>query len=227
MPGPYSPNHGVGADGPPFTDPHPSQPIPNPQAYPPPSETDPGQPTEAAPPSAAYPGLLPPPVPYRKRKRKRLVIGALVALLVIAGMTTAIVYGARQGGSGSGATFSEPTAKAAIQGYLNALQHRDTEAIARNTLCGIYDAVRDRRSDQALAKLSSDTFRKQFSSAQVTSIDKIVYWSNYQAQVLFTMRVTPASGGRPRDNVQGIAQLLFQHNQVLVCSYVLRTAGTY
>lgn len=87
--------------------------------------------------------------------------------------------------------------------------------------------MRDRRSDQALAKLSSDAFRKQFSSAQVISIDKIVYWSNYQAQVLFTMRVRPATGGPPREQVQGLAQLLFQHGQVLVCSYVLRTAGTY
>ena len=63
----------------------------------------------------------------------------------------------------------------------------------------MYDAVRDRRSDQALAKLSSDAFRKQFSEAQVTSIDKIVYWSHYQAQVLFTMRVEPATGGAKRD----------------------------
>jgi hypothetical protein len=61
----------------------------------------------------------------------------------------------------------------------------------------------------------------------VTSIDKIVYLSNYQAQVLFTMRVNLATGGPPRDQVQGLAQLLFQHNQVLVCSYVLRTAGAY
>ncbi|GBE64793.1 hypothetical protein MFM001_12550 [Mycobacterium sp. MFM001] len=227
MPGPYSPNHGLGADGPPFTDPHPSQPIPNPPAYAGPQDADTAEPAEAAPPSAAYPGLLPPPVPYPKRKRRRLVAGVLVALVLIGALTTAIVYGARQGGSTSAGVFSETTAKAAIQGYLDALQHRDTEAIARNTLCGIYDAVRDRRSDQALAKLSSDAFRKQFSGAQVTSIDKIVYWSNYQAQVLFTMRVTPAGGGRPRDNVQGIAQLLHQHNQVLVCSYVLRTAGTY
>lgn len=77
------------------------------------------------------------------------------------------------------------------------------------------------------AKLSSDAFRKQFSQVEVTSIDKIVYWSQYQAQVLFTMQVTPAAGGPPRGQVQGIAQLLFQRGQVLVCSYVLRTAGSY
>jgi hypothetical protein len=27
--------------------------------------------------------------------------------------------------------------------------------------------------------------------------------------------------------IQGIAQLLSQHNQILVCSYVQRTAGEY
>lgn len=224
MPGPYSPNHRLGADGPPFTEPHPSQPIPPQQrAYP---GSPPGEAAEAAPPSAAYPGLLPPPVPYPKRRRRWLVVAALVALVLAAAMTAAIVHGTRSGPTNSGG-LSDATAKTAIQGYLDALEKRDTETIARNTLCGIYDAVRDRRADQALAKLSSDAFRKQFSEAQVTSIDKIVRWSNYQAQVLFSMRVKPATGGAPREHVQGIAQLLLQHNQVLVCSYVQRTAGSY
>ena len=30
-----------------------------------------------------------------------------------------------------------------------------------------------------------------------------------------------------RGQVQGVAQLLFQHNEILVCSYVLRTGGSY
>ena len=77
-------------------------------------------------------------------------------------------------------------AKTAIQGYLDALPNGDDETIARNTLCGLYDAVKDRKSDLALANLSSDAFRKQFASAEVTSIDKIVFWSPNQAQVLFT-----------------------------------------
>ncbi|MGH3530837.1 MAG: hypothetical protein ACRDUT_12070 [Mycobacterium sp.] len=224
MPGPYSPNHDIGADGPPFTESHPSQPIPTQPAY---AGPPPGDAAQAAPPSAAYPGMLPPPVAYPKRRRRRLILGALVALALIATLTAAIVYGERGSPTGSRGAFTDATAQTAIQGYLDALQRRDTETIARNTLCGIYDAVRDRRPDQALAKLSSDAFRKQFSEAQVTSIDKIVYWSNYQAQVLFSMRVRAATGGGPRDQVQGIAQLLFQHNQVLVCSYVLRTAGSY
>ncbi|MCV7261190.1 Rv0361 family membrane protein [Mycobacterium shimoidei] len=210
MPGPQSPNHDVGADGPPLTDPHPSQPIPGPLIY----ESTPS-------------GALPPPIPYPRRRRRRLLVGVALAVVLVGAMTAAIVYGKRQSGSTSAGTLTEATATTAIQGYLDALQHRDTEAIARNTLCGIYDAVRDRRADQALAKLSSDAFRKQFSQARVTSIDKVVHWSNYQAQVLFSMRVTPATGGPERDGVQGIAQLLVQHNQVLVCSYVLRTGGTY
>jgi hypothetical protein len=229
MPGPYSPHHGLGTDGPPLTDPHPSQPSqPIPAQPPQPAYAGPPRgAAEAAPPSASYPGQLPPPVPYPKRRRRRLVLGVLMAVTLIAAMTAAIVYGVHRGPTTSSGAFSDDTAKTAIQGYLDALENRETETIARNTLCGIYDAVRDRRPDQALAKLSSDAFRKQFSEAKVTSIDQIVYWSNYQAQVLFSMRVKSATGGGAREGVQGIAQLLLQHNHVLVCSYVLRTAGTY
>jgi hypothetical protein len=222
MAGPDSSDHRLGADEPSFTDIHPSEPIPTSPAY-----RLPGQAVDAAPPSAAYPGPLPPPLPYPKPRRRRLFVGAAVVLLLVAAVTAAIVYGSHGGPTTEAGAFSDATAKAAIQNYLDALQHRDTETIARNTLCGIYDAVRDRRTDQALAKLSSDAFRKQFSEAQVTTIDKIVYWSNYQAQVLFSMRVQPSTGSETRSQVQGIAQLLSQHNQVLVCSYVQRTAGTY
>jgi hypothetical protein len=223
MSGPYSPDHRLGAGGPPFTD-APSQPIPAPPSYPGPPPDPAG---EAAPPSAAYPGPLPPPVRYPKRGRSRLIIGVLAALVLIAALIAAVVRGSHTGPATAADGFSDATATTAIQGYLDALKHRDTETIARNTLCGIYDAVRDRRSDQALAKLSSEAFRNQFSEVQVTSIDKIVYWSDYQAQVLFSMRVQPATGGATRNQVQGIAQLLSQNNQVLVCSYVQRTAGTY
>ncbi|WP_343710497.1 hypothetical protein [Mycobacterium sp.] len=220
MPAPSSPNHGVGAGGPPFTDPHPSQPLPaQPAASGPPAGATPGP--------GYYPGPLPPPVPYSTRPRRRLVLVVLAAGAIVVAMTAAIGYGVHRNGPGSAGTFTAATARAAIQGYLDALERGDREAIARNALCGIYDAVRDRRADQAVARLSSDAFRKQFSEATVTSVDKIVYWSTYQAQVLFSMRVTPAAGGPARDQVQGLAQLLFQRNQVLVCSYVLRTAGAY
>ena len=156
-----------------------------------------------------------------------MIIGLLVALALVAGMTVAIVYGVRTNGANTGATFSEGAAKTAIQGYLDALEHRDMDSIVRNALCGMYDGVRDKRSDQALARLSSDAFRKQFSQVEVTSIDKIVYLSQYQAQALFTMKVSPATGGPMHGQVQGVAQLLFQRGQIMVCSYVLRTGGSY
>jgi hypothetical protein len=156
-----------------------------------------------------------------------LIIGILVAIGLVATMTAAIVYGVRTNGANTGAAFSEASAKTAVQGYLDALESRNTDEIARNALCGLYDGVRDRRSDQALAKLSSDAFRKQFSQVQLTSIDKIVYLSQYQAQALFTMQVSPATGGPTRGQVQGVAQLLLQRSEILVCSYVLRTGGSY
>jgi hypothetical protein len=192
MPGPYSSDRHVSADGPPR--------------------------------AVAYPGPLSYPKPPRRR---RWFVGVAVALLVVVGAAAAIVYGSRSAPKPASGAFTDATATSAIQSYLDALEHRDTEAIARNSLCGIYDAIRDRRSDQALAKLSSDAFRKQFSAAQVTSIDKIVYWSDYQAQVLFSMRVQAPTGSSTRSQVQGVAQLLRQHNQILVCSYVMRTSGEY
>jgi len=218
MPGPYSSDHGLGADGPPFTDTHPSEPIPTSPAHRPPRHS-----VDPAPPSAAYPA----PLPYPRTRRRRLFVAAVGVALAIAALTAVILHGSRGVPATQGGAFSDATAKTAIQNYLNALEHRDSETIARNSLCGIYDAVQDRRSDQALAKLSSEAFRNQFSEVQVTSIDKIVYWSNYQAQVLFSMRVQPATGSATRNQVQAIAQLLSQHNQVLVCSYVQRAAGTY
>jgi len=220
MPGPYSSDHGLGADGPPFTDTHPSEPIPTSAAHRPPRHA-----VDRAPPTASYPG--PPPLPYPRRPRRRLFVAAVGVALAIAALTVVIVHGSHRVPATQGGAFSDTTAKTAIQNYLTALEHRDSETIARNSLCGIYDAVRDRRSDQALAKLSSDAFRSQFSEVQVTSIDKIVYWSDYQAQVLFSMRVQPATGSGTRNQVQAIAQLLSQHNQILVCSYVQRAAGTY
>jgi hypothetical protein len=196
MAGPHPPNPTVGADGPP----------PQPAALEYPGNQD------------IYPA---PPKP----RRGRLIIGILVAVVLMAATTVAIVFGVRTNGANTTGTFSEGTVKTAIQGYLDALAHRDVDTIERNSLCGLYDGVRDRHSDQALAKLSSDAFRKQFSEVEVTSIDKVVYLSQYQAQALFTMKVSPMAGGPMHGQVQGIAQLLLQRNQVLVCSYVLRTGN--
>ena len=164
-----------------------------------------------------------PVVPYRRRPRWPLVLAMIVTLGLLAAVA-GLIYAARDTTT---TPLSDATAQTAIQGYLDALAGRDIDVIARNTLCGTYDAVADRRSDEALAKLSSDAFRKQFDAAEVTSVDKIVLLSDYQAQVLFTMRITPASGGSPRSGVQGTAQLLVVDRQVLVCSYVLRTGGAY
>ncbi len=211
MAGPYPPNRPVGAESQPYA----------------------GQPGYAGPPQPypfGYPGPLPPPVDYTPRRRSMrplwwtLGIFALVSVLVGA---VVLLSGGRKAGGGSGA-FTDAGATSAIQGYLTALSDGDTETVARNNACGMFDAVRERKSDLALARLASDAFRKQFSQAEVTSIDKIVLSSSYQAQVLFTMRVAPAVGSRnARDQQQGVAQLLRQDNQLLVCSYLLRTTAQY
>lgn len=203
MADPYRPEYGAGSAAPQMYPPYPAQP---------------------------YPGALPPPVSYPRRRRGRLVLAALVALAVIAGLVTAIVLAARNDKPTAG-TLTEASAKAAIQEYLDALSNGDDETVARHTLCGLFDAVKERRSDLALAGLSSDAFRKQYSKAEVTSIDKMVQWSPNQAQVLFTIRVAPASGptrGQPAaGEEQAVAQLLAQDDEVLVCSYLPRTAGQY
>ncbi len=223
MAGPQPPNPTVGADGAPYAEGTPGK--PRPLEYP-----DELHPTAPAPQSATYAGVVPPPVSYPTRptrRSKRVIIGLLAAIAVVAGLTAAIVYGVRTNGANTGGTFSEAAVKTAVQGYLDALERRDVEVIAQNSMCGLYDAVHDKRSDQALARLNSDAFRKQFSQVEVTSIDKIVYWSQYQAQVLFTMRTAPATGGPMRAELQGVAQLLFQRNQIEVCSYVLRNPAVH
>jgi hypothetical protein len=149
-----------------------------------------------------------------------------VAVAVVAAAVTAIVFVVRSDDEPAVASLTTASAQTAIQDYLDALQRGDTETIARHTLCGLFDAVKERRSDLALADLSSDAFRKQFSKADVTSIDKMVFSSPYQAQVLFTMRVSPA-GSRSQTEEQGVAQVLAEDDDILVCSYLLRAAGQY
>ena len=147
------------------------------------------------------------------------------------GLVAAIVFASRNHNPSTHTGLTDASAKAAIQEYLDALSKGDDQTVARHTLCGLFDAVKEHRSDLALASLSSDAFRKQYSRAEVTSIDKMVLWSPNQAQVLFTMRVAPATGStrdQPREGEeQAIAQLLAEDNEVLVCSYLPRTAGQY
>ena len=114
------------------------------------------------------------------------------------------------------------SAKTAIQDYLDALSKGDDEAIARHASCGVFDEIKDKRSDMALANLASDAFRRQFGSAEVTSIDKIVTLSPNQAQVLFTMQVNQPAAHSPKPTVRRVAQLLIQDDQILVCSYLPR-----
>jgi hypothetical protein len=223
MAGPYPPHQGTGPHGP-YSDPYPpSQPFAAHPAYPE---------AYANPyPSAHFPSgaPLPPPMPYPKRRRGRWVAAAVVTLVVIAGLVTAIVFTVRGDSAKQDTTITAASAQRAIQRYLDALTKDDVETIARNSLCGLYDGVKDRRSDDALATLSADAFQKQFSSVDVTSVDTIVFASPTTAQVLFTMKVVPVGGGSGSATAerQGVAQVLTYRNEILVCSYVLRTAGMF
>ena len=225
MAGPIPPYPPVGAEGQP--------PIgqPGPYPYPDRGPADYPGPSYAGPPYSGplYPESLPPPVGYPPtpdgRAGRRPLWWALAGLAAVALVVAAVMVGGQRTGAGD---FTDAAAKTAIQNYLTALSDKDTETIARNTACGMFDAIKDPKSDLALARLASDAFRRQFSRAEVTSIDKIVLSSSYQAQVLFTMRVAPTSGARnARDEQQGVAQLLRQDDQLLVCSYLLRTAAQY
>jgi hypothetical protein len=178
-----------------------------------------------------YPAMLPPPLQYPKRRWWPIAV-VVASVVVIAGLVAAIVFASRNDNSSGQMALTDASAKAAIQEYLDALSKGDDQTVARHTLCGLFDAVKEHRSDLALASLSSDAFRKQYSHVEVTSIDKMVNWSPNQAQVLFTMRVTLASGSTrdqsTKDNEeQAVAQLLAEDNQILVCSYLPRTAGQY
>jgi hypothetical protein len=208
MTGPYPPEYGAGPVGPQM---YAAQPYPENVQSP-------------------YPSMLPPPLPYPKRRWWWPVGAVALALAVVATLVTAIVFASRDNAS-THTAVTDASAKAAIQEYLDALSRGDDQTIARHTLCGLFDAVKEHRSDLALASLSSDAFRKQYSHVEVTSIDKIVLWSPNQAQVLFTMRVDPARGTTRNRSAnseeQAIAQLLSQDNDVLVCSYLPRTAGQF
>ncbi|MCH9669565.1 MAG: hypothetical protein K0U76_02010 [Actinomycetia bacterium] len=223
MSGPYPPQYGAG----------PVDPTAYPVSFPQQQPYSPVQPYPEGGIDATYPGSLPPPVPYPPRKRGRWVIAAIAAFAVVAvvGVIVAAILTGGQDEPTFGGQLTEASAQAAIQNYLDALSNGDDETVARNTLCGLFDAAKERRADLALAGLSSDAFRRQYSIAEVTSIDKMVMWSPTQAQVLFTMRVEPARNPRgnrpPEDEEQAIAQLLSVDGEILVCSYLPRTTGQF
>src|ERR1700742_1473235 len=176
MTGPYPPEYGAGPVGPQMY---------APQPYP-----------ENVP--SPYPSMLPPPLHYPKRQWWKPAAVIAVTVVVLALLATVIFLAVRGDNSSGHASLTDASAKAAIQEYLDALSKGDDQTVARHTLCGLFDAVKERRSDLALASLSSDAFRKQYSRAEVTSIDKMVLWSPNQAQVLFTMKVAPAAGSITR-----------------------------
>ena len=100
MGGPHPPNHAVGADGPaPYAE---SQPVEFPH------EPIVGGPAFAQVPPPGYP---------KRRSKRRLIIGILLAVALIAAMTVAIVYGVRTNGANTGAAFSEASAKSATRHY--------------------------------------------------------------------------------------------------------------
>jgi Tfp pilus assembly protein PilX len=155
-----------------------------------------------------------------------VALGVLVALMVAAVATT-IVIAQRGSQTSTDTTLTADSAKAAIQEYLDALTQGKDEVIAEHASCGLFDAVKDKQSDMALANLASETFRRQFSSADVTTVDKIVNLSPNQAQVLFSMDAKSAGRSQSPVERQAVAQLLIQGDQILVCSYLPRNAGPF
>jgi hypothetical protein len=150
---------------------------------------------------------------------------AVLVAAALAAVAVTVVFATR-GDDSTTATLTPETAKTSIQAFLDALSRGDDETIARHASCGVFDEIKDKQSDMALANLASDAFRRQFGSAEVTSIDKIVTWSENQAQVLFTMQVKQAGRSQSESERQAIAQVLTQNGQILVCSYLPRT-GQY
>jgi hypothetical protein len=179
--------------------------------------------------STDYPGSLPPPVEYPKtpRRSRWLFIGlGLLVAAVIAAVVAVLIVAERSDGAGN-AVLTPESAKAAIQTYLDALAKGDEETVARNASCGLFDAIKDKQADISLGKLASDVFRRQFDSVQVEQVDKIVMLSPNQAQALFTMKATMATRNQTEVDRQAVAQLLIQDKDILVCSYLPRTAGPF
>lgn len=211
----------------PYPEPYPQQPFPPSGGYPAQSPPRGPQPYPDQVPSV-YPGALPPPLLYPGKPRRRRFLVAGFVVLVIAALVAAVVtiVFATRGDDSAGGPLTPDSAKASIQSFMDALSRGDDEEIARHASCGFFDEIKDKRSDMALANLASDAFRRQFGSAQVTSIDKIVPLSPNQAQVLFSMDVTQAGRSQSQTDRQAVAQLLIQDRKILVCSYLPRS-GQY
>ena len=119
MAGPYPPEFGAGPAGSQMLPPQfPQHPVPQP--YP-----------DNVP--SAYPGMLPPPVSYPKKRRWPLIAGAVLVLGVVAALVTAIVLGGRDTATGPSGTLTDAAAKSAIQEYLDAMTNGDNETVALAT----------------------------------------------------------------------------------------------
>lgn len=172
-------------------------------------------------PEGSYPGTLPPPVDYPRRRRWPVVVGAIAgAALLASGVLIGLLVARGTGEE----PITNDEARDALQNYVDALASGDTAQVSRHTLCGLYDAVKDHAIDEQVAKINSEAFQSGFSSVDVVSVDKMVFASPGAAQALFTVQVTPASGGGQRED-QGVAQILRDGDEILVCSYLLRNAN--
>lgn len=170
---------------------------------------------------SSYPGTLPPPVDYPRRPKWPWIAGGVAAAALLA---AAVFGGMLMGRTEVEEPITNDEARAALQNYVDALASGDTEQVSRHTLCGLYDAVRDHALDEQVATINSEAFREGYESVEVLSVDKMVFASPGAGQALFTVRVTPAQGGDQREE-QGVAQVLRDGDEVLVCSYLLRNAG--
>ena len=88
----------------------------------------------------------------KPRRSRTLWLSLLVLVLAVVPIVAAVLTIRADRPATSAALFTEPAVKTAIQNYLSALSNGDLDVIARNNLCGLYDGVKDRRSDQALAR---------------------------------------------------------------------------
>lgn len=170
---------------------------------------------------SSYPGTLPPPVDYPTRRRWPIVVGAVAGAALLA---SGVVIGLLLGRSTGEEPITTDEARAALQDYVDALASGDTAQVSRHTLCGLYDAVKDHTIDEQVAKINSEAFRQGFEKVDVVSVDKMVFASPGAAQALFTVQVTPAQQGSQRED-QGVAQILRDGDEILVCSYLLRNAN--
>ncbi|PRC52166.1 hypothetical protein C6A85_60300, partial [Mycobacterium sp. ITM-2017-0098] len=80
-----------------------------------------------------------------------IVVVAVLAIAAVVAVVSAVALNGGRDEQKPAGGLTEASAQAAIQDYLDALTNGDAEAVARHTLCGLFDAVKERRSDMALA----------------------------------------------------------------------------